>query len=206
MAVHHARVIALAAALARIIALTAALAAVLIGISALVPSTLPHAQQPLDGLRPLGEQGDAEAQSTLGVMYRNGESVPQDYAEAVRWYRLAADQGYADAQHNAGLMYANGQGVRQDDAEAVRWYRLAADQGHVSAQFDLGTRYSSGGRGVSQDDVEAHMWFNLAAAQSSGEDLDIFARLREAVAERMTPEQLAEAQRRAREWTPTPEA
>ncbi len=205
MTVHQAVIITLTTALARIIAVAAAVAAVLIGISALVPSTLPHAQQPLDGLRALGAQGDAEAQSTLGVMYRNGEGVPQDYAEAVRWYRLAADQGYADAQHNAGLMYANGQGVRQDDAEAVRWYRLAANQGHVSAQFDLGTRYSYGGRGVSQDYVEAHCWFNLAAAQSSGEDRDTMVKARDDVAERMTPEQIAEAQRRAREWTLTPE-
>ena len=186
MTVHDARVIALAA--------------VLIGISALGPSTRLDAQQTLDELRALAEQGNTEAQFNLGVMYANGQGVPQDYAEAVRWYRLAADQGYADAQHTAGLMYANGQGVPQDEAKAVRWYRLAADQGHVSAQFDLGTRYASGGRGVSQDDVEAHMWFNLAAAQSSGEDRDIFAKLREAVAERMTSEQLADAQRRAREW------
>ncbi len=191
MTVHDARVIAVAA--------------VLIGISVLVPRTRLDAQQTLDELRALAEQGDTEAQFDLGVRYANGQGAPQDYAEAARWYRLAADQGYADAQHSAGLLYANGQGVPQDEAEAVRWYRLAADQGHVSAQFDLGTRYSSGGRGVSQDDVEAHMWFNLAAAQSSGEDRDNSVRVRDALAERMTSEQIAEAQRRAREWTPTPE-
>ena len=61
-------------------------------------------------------------------MYANGEGVPEDDAEAVRWYRLAADQGHADAQYNLGWMYANGEGVVEDDAEAVRWYRLAADQ------------------------------------------------------------------------------
>ena len=53
----------------------------------------------------------------------------EDDAEAVRWYRLAADQGHAYAQNNLGAMYANGDGVPEDDAEAVRWYRLAADQG-----------------------------------------------------------------------------
>ena len=66
-------------------------------------------------------------------MYRDGRGVPQDDAEAVRWYRLAADQGLADAQFSLGVMYAIGDGVPKDDAEAARWYRLAADQGYVSA-------------------------------------------------------------------------
>ena len=59
----------------------------------------------------------------------------EDDAEAVRWYRLAAEQGHASAQFNLGLMYARGLGVSEDDAEAVRWYRLAAEQGHASAQY-----------------------------------------------------------------------
>ena len=59
----------------------------------------------------------------------NGDGVPQDYKEAVKWYRLAAEQGYADAQYNLGLMYSNGEGVPQDYKEAVKWYRLAAEQG-----------------------------------------------------------------------------
>ena len=62
-------------------------------------------------------------------MCDNGYGVLQDDAEAVRWYRLAADQGHAKAQYNLGVMYDNGDGVPQDYAEAVSWYRLAADQG-----------------------------------------------------------------------------
>ena len=62
-------------------------------------------------------------------MYANGEGVLKDDAEAVRWYRLAAEQGYAGAQNNLGLMYANGEGVLKDAAEAVRWYRLARRPG-----------------------------------------------------------------------------
>ena len=85
------------------------------------------------------EKGDALAQLILGVMYANGEGVPKDDAEAVRWYRLAADQGDARAQLELGLMYANERGVLKDDAEAVRWYRLAADQGNATAQFNLGS-------------------------------------------------------------------
>ena len=78
-------------------------------------------------LRPLAEQGNAEAQHYLGVMYGEGHGVPQDYAEAVGWWRKAAEQGMADAQHNLGVMYDNGQGVPQDYAEAVKWYRKALD-------------------------------------------------------------------------------
>ena len=75
--------------------------------------------------RPLANEGYAGAQTNLGLMYANGQGVPQDAAEAVRWYRKAADQGQANAQGNLGWMYANGEGVPKDAAEAVRWYRLA---------------------------------------------------------------------------------
>ena len=86
-------------------------------------------QTALKEWKPLADQGHAGAQVFLGVMYANGEGVPEDDAEAVRWYRLAADQGLADAQVFLGMMYANGEGVPEDDAEAARWLRLAADQG-----------------------------------------------------------------------------
>ena len=132
---------------------------------------------------------------------RRGQGVPQDYAEAAQWYQLAADQGFTEAQYNLGVTYDEGEGVPQDDAEAARRYRLAADQGHVSAQFNLGLMYSSG-KGVPQDDVEAHMWLNLATAHASAEERDEYVKERDDVAARMTPEQIAEAQRRAREWTP----
>jgi TPR repeat protein len=55
-------------------------------------------------------------------MFSQGRGVPQDYAEAVRWYRKAADQGYAKAQYNLGNMYWYGRGVPQDSAQAERWY------------------------------------------------------------------------------------
>ena len=194
MTVHHARVIALAA--------------VLVG-SALVLSPHLHAQQPLDELpldqlRVLAGQGDAQAQFRLGTRYASGSGVPQDQAEAVRWFRLAADQGHITAQFNLGARYAVGRGVPEDDAESVRWLRLAADQGDADAQYGLGKRYERG-LGVPQNIVESHMWFTLAAARSSDGNRDTYVKARDAVAERMTAEQVAEAQRRAREWTPTPE-
>jgi TPR repeat protein len=81
-------------------------------------------------LWPLAEQGDATAQFNLGLMYNDGQGVPQDYAEAVRWHRLSAAQGHVGAQNNLGKMYAEGQGVRQDYAEARRLFRLSAEQGN----------------------------------------------------------------------------
>ena len=98
-------------------------------------------------------------------------------------------------QWKLGVAYELGQGVPQDDAAAVSWYRRAAEQGDSLGQLNLGVAYWNG-RGVPQDYVEAHMWFNLAAAQ--GEDLAV--RYRDKIAELLTREQLAEAQRRAREW------
>ena len=92
---------------------------------------------------------------TISAYVRQGQGVPQDEAEAVKWFRLAADQGDAPAQLNLGTIYANGEGVPQDYPEALKRYRLAADQGLPYAQFNLGNMYNDG-RGVPQDYVRAH--------------------------------------------------
>ncbi len=152
--------------------------------------------------RPLAEQGNANAQLLLGLMYDNGQGVPQDYAEALQWYRKAAEQGIAKAQFNLGIMYDNGQGVSQDYAEALQWYRKAAEQGHASAQLNLGFMYSKG-KGVPQDYVQAHMCYNLAASRyPPGEDRDKAVKNRNIIAKKMTPAQISEAQKLAREWKP----
>ncbi len=114
--------------------------------------------------RPLGEQGDADAQNNLGLMYRKGQGVPQNYAEAAKWFRLGAEQGDAAAQNNLGLMYDTGDGVPQDYAEAEKWWRLAAEQGSAEAQFNLGVMYNEGD-GVPQDYAEAVKWYRRAAEQ-----------------------------------------
>ncbi len=153
-------------------------------------------------MKPLAEQGLAGAQHNLGLMYRNGQGVPQDDAEAARWYRKSAEQGHANAQYNLGVMYAKGQGVPEDYAEAVKWYRKAAAQGKADAQYNLGVTYYNG-QGVPEDYVQAHMWFDLAAAGSPpGEDRDSAVKNRDIVAKLMTPTQIAEAQRRAGKWRP----
>jgi TPR repeat protein len=117
-------------------------------------------------MMPLALAGDPAAQFNLGVMYAQGRGVPRDDAEAVRWYRLAADQGFAEAQYILGAMYVAGRGVPQDDAGAVRWYRSAADQGVAEAQGALGAMYAFG-QGVPRDDAEAVRWYRLAADQGS---------------------------------------
>ena len=102
------------------------------------------------------------AQGIIGLMYASGQGVPQDYAEAVRWYRMAADQGEALAQFNLGAMYHSGHGISQNYAEALHWYRMAADQGNANAQWNLSVMYRRG-QGVPQDDAEAVRWSRRAA-------------------------------------------
>ena len=155
----------------------------------------------LKELRPLAEQGNAEAQALLGRMYGGGFGVTQDNAEAVKWYQLAAVQGYASAQFNLGTMYEHGKSVAQDYAEAAKWYRLAAEQGDGLGQFNLSNVL---GNGSTPDYVEAHMWATLAAEDSAVEDFvrDWALRFRDTFEEKMTPEQIAEAQRLASEWKP----
>lgn len=112
------------------------------------------------------EQGDAIAQTDLGLMYAQAEGKPQNYGEAVRWWRRAADQGFARGQFNLGQAYHRGEGVAQDDAEAVKWWRKAAEQGHAKAQTSLGVSYSVG-RGVTADLQAAHFWLSRGAAQGN---------------------------------------
>lgn len=152
--------------------------------------------------RPLAERGNPRAQSNLGVMYARGQAVPQDYQQAVFWYRKAADQDNAIAQFNLGVMYDEGRGVPQDFVQATAWYRKAADQGYAEAQSNLGLMYELG-QGVPQDFVQAHMWFNLAASRlpASGKvNRELAVKNRDAVAAKMTPAQIADAQKLAREW------
>ena len=157
---------------------------------------------------PLAERGDARAQSLVGLIYYIGRGAMRDDAKAARWLHLAADQGDAAAQFRLGLMYSEGHGVPQDQAEAAKWYRLAADQRHPQAQYNLGLLYATG-EGVEQDNVMAHMWFNLAVAQFPASDSrhrTAAVNSRDVVASKLTREQIAEAQKLAREWHPMPRA
>jgi len=148
-------------------------------------------------IRPFADQGMAAAQNNVGFMYYSGQGVSQDYDEAMKWYRLAAEQGNAAAQANLGFMYYNGHGVSQDYAEAAKWFSLAAEQGYALAQNNLGSLFIMG-RGVPKDFVQAHMWLGLSATQGNQDATENLER----VERNMTPAQIAEAQKLARNWKP----
>ena len=129
---------------------------------------------------------DARAASTRG-----------DHATAIMLLRPLADRGNAAAQFRLGVMYDNGWGVPQDLAQAMDWYRKAAEQGYAAAQFNLGVMYDNAS-GVPQDFVQAHKWFSLAAAQGEADAIKEC----DAIAAKMMPAQIAEAQKLASEWKP----
>ena len=112
----------------------------------------------------LVRENNLYAQYTLGVMYCYGNGVVQNYEEAVKWYRKAAERGYYMAQCNLGIMYESGTGVIQDYKEAVEWYRKAAVQGYCIAQCNLGLMYEFG-KGLVRDYKEAVKWYRKAAEQ-----------------------------------------
>ena len=124
--------------------------------------------------------------------YRKG-----DYATALGLIQPLAEEGNVAAQFNLGVMYQLSHGVPQDNEAAVSWYRKAAEQGLAQAQYNLGVMYANGD-GVAQDYAAAHMWFNLAAASRNKNAV----KARDIVAAQLTPAQVAEAQKLAREWKP----
>jgi hypothetical protein len=185
-------------------------------------------------IRQRAERGDAKAQRSLGDMYRMGDGVPQDMAQALAWYRKAADQGDAFA---LGEVYENGQGVARDYVQALAWYRKAADLGDASAQSTVGSLYYFGrspgiprdyaqaliwfqrgaqqgdpmalvglgglysaGQGVQRDLVEAHKWVSLGASRTRGAAEQAAKGAVRNIEALMTPQQIAEAQKRASEW------
>jgi TPR repeat protein len=146
-------------------------------------------------------QGYPPAYYALGVMYDNGNGVTQNYSEAAKWYRLAADQQVVLAQSRLGRMYGAGQGVVQDYREAVRWLKPAAEGGDAQAQGNLGTLYGLGFGGLAHDLIEAHKWLNLAAARApDSQHQKDWASVRDKLLEFMSRREIAEAQKRAREW------
>ena len=131
------------------------------------------------------------------------EGTEQDATEegSLSLLKMRAEQGDANAQRLLAAMYLTGQGVPQDYKEALRWARPAAEQGEARAQFLVGLMYDLG-QAVPQDYVQAHMWYNLAASSLTGENRETAAVNRDRLADKMTPEDLAKAQRLAREWKP----
>ena len=126
----------------------------------------------------------------------SGDGVSQDYAEALKWYRKAAEQGHSIAQYNVGVLYYRAVGTHQDLAEAARWWHKAAVQGNAEAQLSLGALYYAGG-GVLKDETEALAWFMLSAAAGNNQA----ATQRDALARDLDTEQKQLAQERSKKIT-----
>ena len=149
------------------------------------------------------DQGLADAQNNLGVLYTYGVGVQPDPKEAARWYRKAAEQGQPNAQFNLAAAYAAGRGVPLNASEEARWFRMAAEQGYAPAQAGLGSLYN-GGRGVPRDQVEAYKWLSLSVPKlaSQNQYREEYTKILAEVTAKLTPEQLAEGDRLVREWKP----
>lgn len=117
-------------------------------------------------LEPLAQQGNALAQTRLGLLYYHGHGVRESDTEALRWFERAARQGQPEAQYHLGNLYAYGLVEPAGGADAHRlaaqWYFEAARQGHAEAQYSLGILFLTGS-GVEQSDVEARRWIERAA-------------------------------------------
>lgn len=121
-----------------------------------------EAAEVLKTARPLADNGNANAQYNMGVLYDEGYGVEQDYAKAKEWYEKAAAQKYPKAEHNLGIMYQSGHGVKKSSAEAAKWFKRAAEHGEPAAQNNLAVLYVRG-EGVQQDLGEAARWAAKAA-------------------------------------------
>jgi len=135
-------------------------------------------------LKEKAEANDPEFQFQVGRCYRQGNSVEVNNAEAMKWYKLAAEQGHAGAQFYLGHAFDIALGVEENVEEALKWYNLSAEQGHAYAQNNLAVSYEHG-RGVVQNlsealrlftlSAEQHNWraaFNLGQIYSSGKDVE----------------------------------
>jgi len=144
---------------------TAALGIVSITLALWVGSAVQaQTQEGLADIRAKAEKGDAQSQNALGNFYFNGNGVPKDEVEALKWYCKAGEQIDAQAIFHLGVLYEKGIVVPKDEVEAARWYRKAAELNDAQAQFTLGHCYLKG-RGVERDVASGCKWILLAAGQ-----------------------------------------
>lgn len=142
------------------------------------------------------EQGSSRAEDSIAGMYRHGWGVEQSDEEAAKWYLRAAERGHAFAAGDLAEMYEEGSGVLRDYKEAIKWYIQAAEGQEPFAPVALAEIYFEGRTGVFQDLVEAHKWANIAVVGGDDDGIQI----RDRAALMMTPAQIQEAQKLAREW------
>ena len=140
------------------------------------------------------EQGDADAQRNLGIMYFEGEGIPQDITQGVYWLSKAAEQGDAEVQIFLGIMYAKGIHVPQDYKKSIDWLTKAAEQGLAGAQLKLGVLYEKG-EGI-QDYVKGYAWFNIAALQED----KTAKKKKNLIVKKMSPGQIEEGEKLSKEF------
>lgn len=145
--------------------------------------------------------GNADAQCNLGYVYLNGRGLAQDSNEAMVCFKKAAERGHMASQNALAMMYCGIGNVPKDYNEAIKWFKRAANQGCITAQLNLGVIYYEGakydeGVNVAKDYVEAYKWLLIAGMKDRG----YYAETKQELAYNMTPEQIAEAEKRAKEF------
>jgi TPR repeat protein len=143
----------------------------------------------------LAKQGDARAQTSLGLMYARGYGVEKNMETARRWWSFAAAQNDPGAQYNLGLVYSRGEGVAQDHYRAAQWLDRAAQRGHIQAQHNLGLLYHEG-KGLERDSVRAYFWLKVATLQGDDGSHEAL----KTVGGDMSAEQIRQAEDQAQEW------
>ncbi len=150
--------------------------------------------------RKAAEQNNLEAQVALGLCYAQGDGVEANGAEGLEWFRKAVAQGSADAEYQIGKCFLEGIGVSKDIEQGIQWMRHAAERGFPPAQNRLGLCYEKG-IGVPKDALQAYKWFALAAAKDDVHAPEIHVSMAKMEAQ-LKPDEVAEAQRLAREFKP----
>jgi TPR repeat protein len=158
-----------------------------------------QARKNFESLKKAAKAGDVNSMDLVAMHYQSAKN----YAEAIRWYKLAAAKGDILAQDFLAGIYEVGEGVTQNHAEAARWHKKGAEQGYAEAQLALSLAYLSG-RGVPRNFTEAYFWANLGVALGTFQDAEsanLARDTRDRAASFLSPSALAKVQKRCEKWT-----
>lgn len=158
-------------------------------------TAMPDREASFACIEQLAQSGNATAQLALGGFYAGGYGVPQDQQQAVAWYEKSAAGGNNIAMSRLGNAYLTGTGVTQDYGQAAAWFARAASAGDAWSMEQLGSLYETG-QGVGQDNVAAYQWYDIAATRGDTHAAD----LRDALAQKMSADQIAAAKKASGEW------
>jgi TPR repeat protein len=170
-------------------------------LAALALATPAAADSRVNDLLRAAQQGDAQAQTELGFMYLRGDQVVADIDIAARWFLRASQLGSFKARYALGTLLCATCVPAPDYAEAAKRFRAAAEHGAALAQANLALLLAEG-RGAAKDQVEALMWYELATRAQQEGVAELAMRERDALASRLTPQQISEAKSRAERFTP----